>query len=192
MGYYEDKEYRIQRFERTRLVCDTSEEIIRRILDTRNEMMIFERGNCGAQQLEDNSQGIWVEQLRQGMVEETVRLAAQQENARVGILVEASVHPGGKVVCGGEGVEEELCRCSTLYACLQESRMRNMFYDTSGDSVSEQCLYVPQVYLVGEAQKEHTPKDACADVFLYHGSLQWALQIVMQMGANKVLMQMVD
>jgi len=59
----------------------------------------------------------------------TLEAAGKYENKKVCILNFASAtNPGGGVVHGSAAQEESLCRCSTLYFCLNTSEMMQGFY----------------------------------------------------------------
>ena len=59
----------------------------------------------------------------------TLEAAGKYENKKVCILNFASAtNPGGGVVHGSVAQEESLCRCSTLYFCLNTSEMMQGFY----------------------------------------------------------------
>ena len=69
---------------------------------------------------------------------------------RVAVLnFASSTNPGGGVTHGSSAQEECLCRCSTLYPCLDIDMMWNMFYmphRKAGDPLyNDDCLYTPGV-----------------------------------------------
>lgn len=69
---------------------------------------------------------------------------------KVAVLNFASAtNPGGGVTHGSSAQEECLCRCSTLYPCLDIDVMRNKFYKPhrkAGDPLyNDDCLYTPGV-----------------------------------------------
>ncbi len=82
---------------------------------------------------------------------------AASEYARAGKKVcvlnfASSVNPGGGVVHGSSAQEECLCRCSTLYPCLNIKRFWNEFYlphrALNNALYNDDCIYTPDVYVV--------------------------------------------
>lgn len=61
----------------------------------------------------------------------------------------SSTNPGGGVTRGSSAQEECLCRCSTLYPCLNIEKMWNAFYGphrAAGNPLyNDDCLYTPGV-----------------------------------------------
>lgn len=61
----------------------------------------------------------------------------------------SSTNPGGGVTRGSSAQEECLCRCSTLYPCLDHEMMWNRFYKphrkTGNPLYNDDCLYTPGV-----------------------------------------------
>mgnify|MGYP000201654300 FL=1 len=61
----------------------------------------------------------------------------------------SSTNPGGGVTHGSSAQEECLCRCSTLYPCLNIDMMWNKFYKPhrkAGNPLyNDDCLYTPEV-----------------------------------------------
>lgn len=69
---------------------------------------------------------------------------------RVAVLnFASSINPGGGVAHGSTAQEECLCRCSTLYPCLDIDMMWNRFYEPhrkAGNPLyNDDCLYTPGV-----------------------------------------------
>ncbi len=82
---------------------------------------------------------------------------AASEYARAGKKVcvlnfASSVNPGGGVTRGASAQEECLCRCSTLYPCLNVRQAWDEFYTPhralNNALYNDDCIYTPDVYVV--------------------------------------------
>ena len=76
--------------------------------------------------------------------------AYAKQGKRVCILNFASAtNPGGGVVHGSSAQEEAICRCSTLYPCLNTRKMWNEFYmphrNADNPLYSDDCIFTPDV-----------------------------------------------
>jgi len=73
-----------------------------------------------------------------------------KQGKRVCVLNFASAtNPGGGVVFGSSAQEESICRCSTLYPCLNTKEMWNMFYtphrNADNPLYNDDCIFNPSV-----------------------------------------------
>ncbi|MFR6466756.1 MAG: TIGR02452 family protein [Ruminococcus sp.] len=73
-----------------------------------------------------------------------------REGKKVCVLNFASAtNPGGGVTRGSTAQEECLCRCSTLYPCLNNDKMRQLFYNphrkAENPLYNDDCIYTPDV-----------------------------------------------
>lgn len=73
-----------------------------------------------------------------------------REGKKVCVLNFASAtNPGGGVTRGSTAQEECLCRCSTLYPCLNSEKMRKLFYEphrkAENPLYNADCIYTPDV-----------------------------------------------
>ncbi len=83
------------------------------------------------------------------------RLVAENPSSRIAVLNFASpVNPGGGVEVGSSAQEECLCRCSTLYPCLDQRRLWEGYYLPNRAAhdplASDDCIYTPGVLVVKE------------------------------------------
>lgn len=73
-----------------------------------------------------------------------------KQGKRVCVLNFASAtNPGGGVVHGSSAQEEAICRCSTLYPCLNTEEMWNRFYgphrNADNPLYNDDCIFTPVV-----------------------------------------------
>lgn len=76
--------------------------------------------------------------------------AYAKQGKRVCVLNFASAtNPGGGVVHGSSAQEEAICRCSTLYPCLNTKEMWNKFYtphrNADNPLYNDDCIFTPAV-----------------------------------------------
>ena len=61
----------------------------------------------------------------------------------------SATNPGGGVVYGSSAQEEAICRCSTLYPCLDIDKMWDKFYmphrEADNPLYNDDCIYTPGV-----------------------------------------------
>lgn len=169
MGYLQDRDRRIASFEETLELCEQDIILSHAIWQTRARTTCYhyEDGMSWRQQLwsrikkdrtglpkirrwrcQANEDNIFVTQERS--LEAVRRMKTAYPQSRVAVLHFASgTNPGGGVIRGGGGQEESLCRCSTLYPCLQQHKVRKMFYErhqrTGDPYYSDTCIYLPGI-----------------------------------------------
>lgn len=73
-----------------------------------------------------------------------------KQGKRVCVLNFASAtNPGGGVIHGSSAQEEAICRCSTLYPCLNTREMWNKFYvphrEADNPLYNDDCIFTPAV-----------------------------------------------
>lgn len=64
----------------------------------------------------------------------------------------SATNPGGGVVNGALAQEECICRCTTLYPCLDSMEMWSSFYSphrkANNPLYNDDCIYTPDVYVI--------------------------------------------
>lgn len=83
------------------------------------------------------------------------RLVSTYPGVRCAVLNFASpVNPGGGVTVGAKAQEECLCRCSTLYPCLNQPLLWEGYYHPNRDAhnkiSTDACIYTPSVTVFKE------------------------------------------
>ena len=80
---------------------------------------------------------------------EAAEVYARQEKKVCVLNFASATNPGGGVVNGSSAQEECICRCTTLYPCLNTDAMRNAFYKphrkASNPLYNNDCIYTPDV-----------------------------------------------
>ncbi|MDD6098256.1 MAG: TIGR02452 family protein [Oscillospiraceae bacterium] len=78
------------------------------------------------------------------------RLHGEYPDSRIAVLNFASAtNPGGGVKSGSSAQEESICRCSTLYQCLDTNSLIRQFYGMhrkrSDVRYTDTCIYTPDI-----------------------------------------------
>lgn len=85
--------------------------------------------------------------------EDSLRAAIQFCSAKTAVLDFASaIRPGGGVIMGARGQEEDLCRCTSLYFVLNSDEVKDCYYKKNQTDASliarSDCLYIPKVQIL--------------------------------------------
>ncbi|MCR5701060.1 MAG: PARG family protein [Lachnospiraceae bacterium] len=135
MGIRQDKELLIDSFEDFRNECERSQDITQGVEYSIKNTVIYSAGDI----TELSEDGVCVINLGKDTSWEDDERIYCGDN--IGIVLKLSgVYPGDGVVRGVVSTEADLCRCSTLYFCLQSA---NSFYEGDKDSI----ILVPDVFM---------------------------------------------
>lgn len=142
-----------QEFEENVWFCERTEELICSIEESRKGTRIYrdmdlitEERLYGGSYAEDNV----CKEKANDLLQEERDHKRRKKNRRIGIACFVSAYcPGGNVIRGGSGIEEYLCRQSTLYLCLNTDYLWNEYYrknePDNNKETARKFLYIPNV-----------------------------------------------
>lgn len=174
MGYLQDRDRRIAGFEDTLELCRRNRALAHAIQKTRTGTRCYwyKDGTSRMRQLwsriKNDRTGLpWIRSWRCQANEDNISVTQERSleavrhmrrlypQSRIAVLQFASgTNPGGGVIRGGVGQEEDLCRCSILYPCLQAKKVRKQFYNRhrvqGNPCYTDTCLYLPGIIGIRE------------------------------------------
>ncbi len=94
-----------------------------------------------------------IEVTRERTVESAKNLHKIYPDKKIGILNFASaVNAGGGVVLGANAQEESICRCTTLYPCLNTKELLRGYYNPHRTGLNirytDACIYTPDIIVM--------------------------------------------
>lgn len=154
MSYQEDRTRRINIFEDTMRWCEGNRRLLEAIVRTREHTILYKNPLKDCRLVENRYAKpcrVFVSQRR--TLETAQRLHMEYPKGRIGVLNFASaVNPGGDVMRGSNAQEECLCRCSTLYPCLNTEELYRDYYSGNRKSddmlYTDSCIYTPEILKV--------------------------------------------
>ena len=124
----------IEVFLDTKFHYENDEILIAAIKDTKKNSKVYDENELAAFNKKDNKEGI-INISKSKSFEAAERLRKRYQNKKIGVLNFANAfHPGGGVEKGSRAQEEALCRCSTLYPCLQSKFVWDNYYSKNRDN----------------------------------------------------------
>ena len=174
MGYLQDRDRRIAGFEETLELCGRNRVLAHAIQKTRagTRCYRYKDGTSRMRQLwsriKNDRTGLpWIRSWSCQANEDNISVTQERSleavrhmrrlypQSRIAVLQFASgTNPGGGVIRGGVGQEEDLCRCSILYPCLQAKKVRKQFYNRhriqGNPCYTDTCLYLPGIIGIRE------------------------------------------
>ena len=175
----DQRENRIQMFEDTLQGCERNRRLLEAICWTREHTEVYAAGH-----LRPERTVCRVIPAGGNVMAMARQIHMENPDRRLGIWNCCSTfYPGGGVFQGREGVEESLCRCTTLYPCLNTTVLWEQYYEPNRRTRSggDRCIVTPDIICVGndEAGKGWNPEEEwfVVDVISGTAELQHILQI---------------
>ncbi len=142
---------RIQIFNDTIRQCQSNPVLIRAIENSINKTVLYKPDETPEIQTKDGKCRITVTMER--TFEAVKNLKSEYTGAKIGVLNFASAkNPGGGVVNGATAQEECLCRCSTLYPCLDTDYLFDNYYQMHRNfkklTYTDTCIYTPDIMVI--------------------------------------------
>ena len=143
------RENNIRIFENTRMLCGTH-PVLKASIEQSQKMQVIipEKQKTDMPDLRHYAEGANIVVSKKRTYE--AANAYTRQGLRTAVLNFASAsNPGGGVVNGSSAQEESLCRCSTLYFCLNTQEMWDRFYTPHRKERNplnnDDCIYTPGV-----------------------------------------------
>lgn len=142
---------KIQIFEDTLKQCETNTKLVESIENSIRNTVLYKQGETPEIQAKSSDCKITVTQER--TFESAKNLLDEYQGAKVGVLNFASArNVGGGVVRGASAQEECLCRCSTLYPCLDTDCLFENYYQMHRSlkdlTYTDACIYTPSITVI--------------------------------------------
>ena len=142
---------RIEIFEDTMNQCETNPKLIESIEKSIRATVLYRQGETPEIQTTSGNCRITVTQER--TFESARNLMNEYPGSKIGVLNFASArNVGGGVVRGASAQEECLCRCSTLYPCLNTEYLFEHYYQMHRNlkelTYTDACIYTPDITII--------------------------------------------
>lgn len=142
---------RIEIFEDTMKQCETNPVLVSAVKNSINGTVLYKQGETPVIPAKSGECRITVTQER--TFEAAKNLMGEYQGAKVGVLNFASAkNVGGGVVRGASAQEECLCRCSTLYPCLDTEYLFDNYYQMHRSlkelTYTDACIYTPDIMVI--------------------------------------------
>lgn len=160
MSNWEERSRRLDIFEDTLRRCEREFSLIQKIAYVREHTEVWERPLeeifLGVSRYESSCD---VKIMKSNVLREVRTLKEIFPSCRVAVLnCAAPRHSGGSVIRGGDGWEESLCRCTTLYPCMNTDYLRQVYYEENclceNEFYRDVCVYIPDVVCLKNEEGE--------------------------------------
>lgn len=141
---------RVNIFEDTMHICK-DEKLAKSIRKTIEDTIIYDEKNYPS--VENRGFDTIVSVTRERSLECAQNFHQKYLERKIGVHNFASAtNPGGGVVNGSSAQEEAICRCSTLYPCLNTERNLSEFYQMHRKKkdlrYTDYCIYTPNITVI--------------------------------------------
>lgn len=163
MEYQANIEKRITIFEDTLLHCEYNTRLLSAIQRTKENTRLYEEPLKTCTKYKKTSgKPVKVSVSFRRTLEAAKRLYLNYTDEHIGILNFASgSEPGGGVIRGSHTHEGYLCRCSTLYPCLNTTELRKNYYGyhkiKRDPLYTNTCIYTPGIVVFKTAAEWPVP-----------------------------------
>lgn len=152
MGYKEDREKRVDIFEDTLRRCEADKKLFAAIMKSQEGTVVYKEvvEPYFLEQYATYDEPCRISVTKRRTLEAAEQLYHEFKGSRIGILNFASAtNPGGGVIQGSSAQEECLCRCSTLYPCLNTNEVWEQYYGYNrkkwDNLYGDSCIYTPGI-----------------------------------------------
>lgn len=164
MEYQANIEKRITDFEDTLLYCEYNTTLLNAIQHTKENTRFYKEPlKACTKHKKAFEKPVWVSVSFRGTLETAKRLYLNYPDEHIGILNFASgSEPGGGVIRGSHTHEGYLCRCSTLYPCLNTADLQKSYYGyhktIKNPLYTDTCLYTPEIVVLKTDEECPVPR----------------------------------
>lgn len=146
---HDDVERRVKIFEDTMIQCRDNKRLAESIKNTLSGTKIYKPG-FKVNRTDGDPMQCSVTVTKERTFECADRLRREYSGSRVAVLNFASAtNPGGGVKSGSGAQEECLCRCSTLFRCIDDNEFFGRFYGMHRNRrnlrYTDTCIYSPDI-----------------------------------------------
>lgn len=153
MFHNDSAEKRVAIFEDTMELCRENSRLYDAIAHTISNTQFYPVQLIPVLDKADCSGNTTVTVTKERTFEAAKRFHSQYPESRIAVLNFASAtNPGGGVTRGSSAQEEALCRCSTLYPCLNTKELFGKFYKMHRNKkdlrYTDTCIYTPNITVI--------------------------------------------
>lgn len=153
MDYQEKRRRRISIFEDTIQYCERTSELVEAVVRTRENTVLYRSPLEELNRPHSSASPCRITVTEHRSLEAAQKLTRKYPHSRIGVLNFASAtNPGGGVIRGSSAQEECLCRCTTLYPCLNVETLWREYYhfhrNRESALYSDTCIYTEGIVAI--------------------------------------------